>query len=135
MADVPAEVEQQLASMTQGEWAAFSAKVRAPDTAEHVRSLASQVLSGPQLDAFVAVANPAVFVGSDGKVDETKVMGHLTAMYGTADPTPKSGAGGRAEAAKRFGGNQPQPAPASVAGALAGHTVQVPGAVQAEIEK
>jgi hypothetical protein len=136
MADVPAEVEQQLASMTQGEWAAFSAKVRAPDTAEQLRTAVSQHVSGDRLDAVMRLVNPAAFVDDAGRIDATKVQQHLSTLFGTADgPTPKSGAGGRAEAARRFGGIQSEPAPAPVATVHAGRAVQVPGAVQAEISK
>jgi hypothetical protein len=87
-----------------------------------VKSIASQIISGDKLAAFMSIANPAALVGEDGQVDETRVMGTLTAMYG-ADPQPgqrqpqwqnfgqytppppaqKAGAGGAAEAAKRFG--------------------------------
>jgi hypothetical protein len=87
-----------------------------------VKSIASQVIQGDKLNAFMAIVNPSALVGADGAVDETMVMGHLTAMYGTpsqstapgqrwqnagqfAPPPPgaKPGAAGQAEAAKRFG--------------------------------
>jgi type IV secretory pathway VirB10-like protein len=88
-----------------------------------VKSIASQVIQGDKLNAFMAIVNPAALVGADGAVDETMVMGHLTAMYGDASVTPpppgqrwqnagqfsppppgaKPGEAGSAEAAKRFG--------------------------------
>ena len=87
-----------------------------------VKSIASQIITGDKLSAFMSIVNPAALVGEDGQVDETRVMGFLTAMYGT-DPQPgqrqpqwqnfgqytqpppsqKAGAGGAAEAQKRFG--------------------------------
>lgn len=87
-----------------------------------VKSIASQIISGDRLDAFMSIANPSALLGEDGKVDETRVMGTLTAMYGDtatvpqtglrhqnfgqfAPPPPRSnpGSAGAAEAAKRFG--------------------------------
>jgi hypothetical protein len=111
MVDVPAEVEQQISSMTEGEWAAFTARVRAPDTAEALRAAVSKHVSGDRLDAVMRIVDPTAFVGDDGQVDESKVAQHLTAMFGPAPATPLAstgypraiGAGGRAEAEKRFG--------------------------------
>jgi hypothetical protein len=88
-----------------------------------VKSIASQVIQGDKLNAFMALADPSKCVGADGQIDETVVMGFLTAMYAdaaTATPPPgqrwqnagqfappppgaKPGAAGQAEAAKRFG--------------------------------
>lgn len=87
-----------------------------------VKSIAGSVISGDKLNAFMEIVNPAALVGEDGTVDETKVMGYLTAMYGDtatapqpgprhqnfgqfAPPPPRSnpGSAGAAEAAKRFG--------------------------------
>jgi hypothetical protein len=112
MTDVPAEVEQHLASMSEGDWAAFTARVRAPDTTEALRTAVAKHVSADRLAAVVAVANTAAFVGDNGQVDESKVAQHLTAMFGPAATPPAStgyprgigtGAGGRAEAERRFG--------------------------------
>ncbi|MGH3968898.1 MAG: hypothetical protein ACRDTV_12490 [Mycobacterium sp.] len=115
MSDLPADVEQQLADMDEGAWNAFVAKVRAPDTREQLRTAASQVLNGPALDAFTDSADLSKFTGDDGRIDEERVMGRLTALFGThsspanfgqhsgGNPaSPRPGDGGRAEAAKRF---------------------------------
>lgn len=86
-----------------------------------VKSIASQIISGDKLNAFMQVVNPAALVGKDGQVDEAQIMGVLTAMYGT-DPQPSTGQrhqnfgqystppprgapgqAGTAEAQKRFG--------------------------------
>ncbi len=88
MSDLSPEVEQQLASLSEGDWAALTAKVRAPDTAEQLRTHAAKVLSGPQLDAFVNAANPAAFTDGAGGVDEEKVMGHLTALFAVGGQEP-----------------------------------------------
>jgi 3-methyladenine DNA glycosylase Tag len=89
--------------------------------AAKVQAIASTIVSGDKLTAFMDIVDPVKLLGEDGAVDETKVMGYLTAMYGgepqqqsgprwqnfgqyTPPPPPqKPGAGGSAEAAKRFG--------------------------------
>jgi hypothetical protein len=86
-----------------------------------VQGIAASVIQGDKLNAFMSVVNPAALVDDKGEVDETKVMGYLTAMYGDAPSPPagprwqnfgqytpppppqKAGAGGVAEAEKRFG--------------------------------
>jgi len=89
-----------------------------------VKALASTVLGEDKdrLAAFMAIADPSKLVGADGHVDESKVMGHLTAMFGqvgrggtqqprwqnagqyaASAPPSQPGAAGRAEAAKRYG--------------------------------
>lgn len=89
--------------------------------AARVQAIASNIVSGDKLTAFMEIVDPAKLLGEDGSVDETKVMGYLTAMYGGEPQTPpgprwqnfgqytpppppqNAGAGGRAEAEKRFG--------------------------------
>jgi len=86
-----------------------------------VQGIAASVIQGDKLNAFMSVVNPAALVDDKGQVDETKVMGYLTAMYGDSPspnagprwqnfgqftsppPAQKPGSGGAAEAAKRFG--------------------------------
>lgn len=90
-----------------------------------VKALASTVFGEDteRLKAFMDVADPSKFLGEDGQVDESKVMGHLTAMFGQPSrgpqiqqprwqnagqfsppaPRPAPGAAGRAEAQKRSG--------------------------------
>ena len=87
MPELPADAEAAIASMTPGEFAAMTAKLRAPDTAEQIRTHAAKFLDGPQLDAFVNAANPAVFTNASGTVDEEKVAGHLTALFATGEPS------------------------------------------------
>jgi hypothetical protein len=64
----------------------LTARVRAPDATEQLRSHAAKVLAGTQLEAFVNAANPAAFSNSNGEIDEEKVMGHLTAIFATNQP-------------------------------------------------
>lgn len=92
-----------------------------------LKSLAASVITDKeQLAAFMAVTDPAKFAGNGGEIDEEKVMGHLTALFGGAankngqqqpngqqrawgqhsggTGTPlKPGEAGMAAAAKRFG--------------------------------
>lgn len=51
-----------------------------------VKAIASTVINGDRLNAFMELVNPSVLVGEDGAVDETKVMGFLTAMYANDEP-------------------------------------------------
>lgn len=87
-----------------------------------VQGIAASVIQGDKLNAFMSVVNPAALVDDKGAVDEAKVMGYLTAMYGGETPPPNAGprwqnfgqytppappanpgSGGVAEAQKRFG--------------------------------
>lgn len=89
--------------------------------AAQVQSIASQIVQGDKLAAFMNIVDPSKFLGEDGSVDEEKVMGSLTAMYAgemqtqagprwqnfgqhsPPPPPPNAGAGGMAEAQRRFG--------------------------------
>lgn len=117
MADLPPEMEQALADMDEGSWSALVAKVRAPDSREQLRTAAGQVLSGAALDAFVDSADPSRFTGDDGQISEERVMGRLTALFGTShqdgsgqswgqhsgnQPGSRPGDAGRIEATRRF---------------------------------
>lgn len=91
-----------------------------------LKSVASQILSGEQLEAWLDGVDASKFTGEDGEIDEEKVMGRLTAIFGarkqdtdsshqrrwwgqhsavSSGPPSKPGDAGRAEAAKRFGIN------------------------------
>lgn len=89
--------------------------------AAQVQSIASGVVSGDRLSAFMELVDTTKLLDESGQVSEEKVMGYLTAMYGTTPSQPagprwqnfsqyspppppqKAGAGGLAEAQKRFG--------------------------------
>lgn len=100
--------------------------------AAEVRGIAGPVIQGDQLKAFMALVSgekgvSSAVLGENGEVDEAKVMGLLTAMYGQAPagqqqsgprwqnagqyspppPAGRPGGTGRAEAQRRFGGNKP----------------------------
>jgi hypothetical protein len=121
MAEIPLEVEQRLAAMDEGEWAAFTARVRAPDTSESFREAASKYVDGDQLEAVCAVANIAAFLDDDGQIDQAKVEQKMRAVFGlpvtpqwanqgqNTPPPPQPGPGerGNAEARKRFHGDGP----------------------------
>lgn len=110
------EVEQHLAGLSDCEWSALSARLRAPDTAEEFRSAAAKHVSDDQLDSLVNTVNLAAFVGADGRIDEAKVERSLAALFGQgggqrdwgqhsapASPGRRPGDAGRAEAQRRFG--------------------------------
>lgn len=121
-----AQLEDYASRMNDEDWTAFTARVRPPSSAEQLKEVASQVLSGGQLDAWLSGVDPAKFVNGDGEVDEEKVMGKLTALFGVQHdqaggqqrsswgqhggqpPGTSPGAAGRAAAAKRFGLNDDQ---------------------------
>lgn len=93
--------------------------------AAQLKSIAAPILNDAErLNAFLAMANPAHFVGDNGEIDEEKVAGQLTALFGATQGTgsqqqqpPRNwgqhsggtgtpatpGAAGIAEAAKRYG--------------------------------
>ncbi|MEU9806229.1 hypothetical protein [Mycobacterium sp. NPDC050853] len=86
--------------------------------ASQLKSAASQVLSGEQLNEWLDSVDPGKFVGENGEIDESKVMGKLTAIFGQKQEqrqqrswgqfntghqsTDTPGAAGRAAAEKRF---------------------------------
>lgn len=82
MADVPPDVESQLANMTPQEWDAFVAQVRAPDHAEAFRAAASGIVGDEQLDIVMQFANPAGFVSADGEIDAARVQRTMRALFG-----------------------------------------------------
>lgn len=62
--------------------------------AAELKATAALVIKDPdQLNAFLAIADPAKFVGEDGAIDEEKVMGHLTAIYGGSGSGQQAGNG------------------------------------------
>jgi hypothetical protein len=129
MSDLPAEFEQQLASMTDGEFSALTAKVRAPDTAEAFREAASKFIDGARLETICKVANLAAFTNEHGEIDEAKVGERLRAVFGLPAPPrwanhgqftqtphePAPGDRGNAEVRKRFGDGGPLRASAGAA--------------------
>lgn len=81
-----------------------------------VRTYAATILTKEQMDAWVPTVNLTAFVGDNGEVDEQKVMGTLTAIFGepqrqqrdwgqfrNGDRRATPGESGRAEAERRFG--------------------------------
>jgi len=84
-----------------------------------LKAVASQVLSGEQLDAWIDDVDPSKFVGESGDIDETKVMGKLTALFGAPSrqtpnwgqhggtpPGETPGSAGKAEAERRLAQRQ-----------------------------
>jgi len=58
--DLSADQEQQIASMSEGEWSAFVAKHRAPDTAEAFRTIAAQHVSGAKIPVAIELTTTSV---------------------------------------------------------------------------
>lgn len=89
--------------------------------AARVQSIASEIVSGDRLNAFMDVVDTSKLLDESGAVSEEKVMGYLTAMYGTTQSQPTGprwqnfgqhspppppqplGSAGAAAAEKRFG--------------------------------
>lgn len=91
--------------------------------AAQLKSIAAPILNdADRLNAFLEMANPANFVGENGEIDEERVAGRLTQLFGTVQSattqqqtrnwgqhsggtgTPqKPGETGKAAAAKRHG--------------------------------
>lgn len=89
-----------------------------------VQGIASNIVSGDQLKAFMDIvspqlpdgkfAPPTAVLGDDGQVSEEKVMGYLTAMYGANPPPPNPAGGPRWQ---DFGQYSPPPPPAQLGAA------------------
>jgi hypothetical protein len=87
MSDAPGSrswSEADLSGMSDGDFAALTAKVRAPDTAEQFREIAGSIVPTDQLDSLMGWVNPAAFA-TDGKIDETKVRQHLGNLLGAQE--------------------------------------------------
>jgi hypothetical protein len=118
MAEISPEIQAQLAGLSENDWAALTAKVRAPDTSEQLRAEVAKQLGGDtdRAAAFAAVARLDQFT-VDGKIDTAKVVAAVTGVFGSQQQQsparygqgsgnvggPRPGDGGRAELAKRFG--------------------------------
>jgi hypothetical protein len=96
--------------MSDGEFAALTAKVRAPDVAESFRDIAAGIVPADHLDSLMQIANPAAFA-TDGRIDESKVRAHLDQLFGAGQPpnpdasssTSPPGARARSALERRYG--------------------------------
>jgi hypothetical protein len=135
MPDLSPEVERQLANMSDTEFAALTARLRCPDSIEQLRAIAAKTLQPEQVESWMFGRDPSAFTNANGEIDEAAAVANMIAVHGASvqqqqqpqpqvwgrDPEPVygPGAGGRIEAAKRFGKQAPtsppkaQPAPAS----------------------
>jgi hypothetical protein len=109
-----AELEDYASRMSPEDFAAFTARVRTPSSAEQLKAVAGKIISGTQLDAWVENVDPSKFVNNDGQIDENRVATMLTALFGAGErpnygqrsgsaPGDPPGESGRREARKRFG--------------------------------
>lgn len=120
MAELDPAAEHALAEMTAEDFAALTARVRAPTSSEQLKTAAAKHVPEGQLDNFMAIANVKAFADEHGNIDEAKVSEHCGRFFGTGtqqppaarqwgqhtgpgQPPEKPGAGGRAALEKRHG--------------------------------
>lgn len=117
MGQLDPAVEQQLANLSDTEWSALSARVRAPDGVEGLRAAASQYLSGGALDSFVRCSDVAAFADESGQIDAGKVANYMRAAFGSPPATDTGqgnewgqsrGENGRDAAETRHGAAKPE---------------------------
>lgn len=132
MPELDPSLEQRLADLSDVDWSALTARVRPPTSAAQLRDIAAKLIGGDQLEAFLNVANVKAFAGENGDIDAAKVQRHLGTLFGISAPTgpthenfgqhtppppmPGPGDGGRAEASKRFGGQNGEAAASAARG-------------------
>lgn len=68
-----------------------------------LRAIASDVLKGDQLNAWLSGMNPAAFANENGEIDQEKVMGHLTAAFGVGGQGQQQPPGNGQPAAPAWG--------------------------------
>lgn len=90
MVEISPDVEQLLADLSDAEWAALTAKVRAPDAEELYRKVAKYVVPEQFLDNWMQVANVAAFVNADGTIDEERLRRGLNSIF-SKDQTQSTG--------------------------------------------
>jgi hypothetical protein len=83
MADVPPEFVEFARTADEGAWNAAIAQHRAPDAKEQLRSVVAKHVPDDQIDAIMAVVDPAKLAGADGLVDEAKVQRHVGTLFGS----------------------------------------------------
>ncbi len=86
MAELDPAFEQQLADLSDDDWRSLTARVRPPTSSEQLREMAGKVLNADQLETFMSAVNPRAFAGENGDVDEARLTGHLTTLFGISDP-------------------------------------------------
>lgn len=135
MVELDPATEQQLAELSADEWHAWKdaleARVRPPTSAQKLKEIASQVISGDRLSGFLKAANPKAFTDEAGNIDEAQVLQSLRTLfdlppaganprhqqflqYAPPPPSPGPGDRGKAEAGRRFKGERPPTGSASM---------------------
>ena len=83
MSDLSPEAEQALAAMSESEFAALTARLRAPDTREAYREIAKQFAPNEEaLDAWMDTVDVSKFVDDKGVLDEARVRSKLGVLFG-----------------------------------------------------
>jgi hypothetical protein len=113
------EVEQALADMSEGDWAALVAKTRAPDSREQLREVARKFVpphaaADPDgwLSALVDSADLSKFTDDSGNFSEAVAAQHLGRLFPNAGAPPQTNWGQR-------GGDVPHGGPGSAGSAEA----------------
>jgi hypothetical protein len=148
MIELPPEIEQQLADLTDAEFSALTARLRAPDNAEQLRELAKTIVPAHAIDAYMSVVDVSKFVGADGTLDEARLRSTLGVLFGTGQqqsydwgqhggqpPGWQFGDGGRAEAQRRAAERNGQAGTPAGAEALRGLSSQVENGGTAEARR
>lgn len=114
MVELPPEVEARLTALSDADWHALGARLRAPDTREQLRDAAAKILGdADRATSFTDSVRLDAFTGTDGQIDPAKVQDALTKL-GVITPEAsrnfqhgsngfRKGEAGKAEAAKRYG--------------------------------
>jgi hypothetical protein len=148
MIELPPEIEQQLADLSDAEFSALTARLRAPDIGEQFREVAKSIVPPHALATYLEIANPAAFVGADGLFDEAAARESLGVLFGSSTgsgyrqwgqhgstpSTTQPGDGGRA-AAQRYAERHGQPGTAAGAEALRRMSSVVENAGSAEARR
>ncbi|WKG03063.1 hypothetical protein [Mycolicibacterium sp. HK-90] len=80
----PVELERLIADMSDVEFDTLVARVRAPDTREHLREIAAAYVPAEVLDEFIDALSPSKFVHADGRVDVDGARLRFAAFFPSA---------------------------------------------------
>lgn len=84
MSVAPVELERLIADMSDVEFDALVARVRAPDTREHLREIAAAYVPAEVLDEFIDSLSLSKFVRADGQVDVDSARRRFSAFFPSA---------------------------------------------------
>jgi hypothetical protein len=82
MVELSPDVEAQLAALSESEWSALSAKLRAPDNEERFREIACTILPSTTVELWASALDFSKFTDDEGRLDEQRVLDHLAIFHG-----------------------------------------------------